>query len=51
MGKIKKGSEKRKPLSGLLVAALVYLEQQNYAAAKIQIEIALKHIDDKLKIS
>ena len=46
-----KGSKKRKPLSGILVAALVYLEAENYTAAKTQIELAIKHIDDKLEIS
>ena len=46
-----KEKEKRKSLSGLLVAALVYLEAENYGACQTQIELALQHIDDKLEIS
>jgi len=46
-----KGSEKRKPLSGILITALLYLDAENYSATKTQIELALRHLDDKLKIS
>ncbi len=46
-----KDQKKRKPLSGILVAALVYLEAENYTAVKTQIGLALKHLDDKLEIS
>ncbi len=44
-------TNKRKPLSGMLVTALVFLQNENYEACKKQIELALKHIDDKLEIA
>ena len=41
---------KRRTAAGMLVTALVFLENKNYTGAKKQIEMVLEHIDNKLPL-